>query len=89
MTSLIIRDGTARDEPIPPQQRPEVPESDLGPIKVGVQLNPDELRHLKALNERFMEETGAEIEITPLETADTEKESFCFICPLAKDLILY
>lgn len=78
------------DEPIPPQQRPEVPESDLGPIKVGVHLNPDELRHLKAFNERFMEETGAEIEITPLETADTEKESFLLHMSLGEgpDIIL-
>jgi ABC-type glycerol-3-phosphate transport system substrate-binding protein len=78
------------DEPKPPQQRPEVPETDLGPIKVGVQLNPDELRQLKALNERFMEETGAEIEITPLETSETQKESFLLEMSLGEgpDIVL-
>ncbi|GIO97955.1 hypothetical protein J14TS5_30410 [Paenibacillus lautus] len=78
------------DEPNPPQQRPEVPETDLGPIKVGVQLNPDELRQLKALNERFMEETGAEIEITPLETSETQKESFLLEMSLGEgpDIVL-
>lgn len=64
------------DEPVPPQQRPELPESDLGPIKVGVQLNADELRKLNMLNERFMDETGAEIEIVPLDTNEGQKESF-------------
>ncbi|WP_098742733.1 extracellular solute-binding protein [Paenibacillus sp. EZ-K15] len=78
------------DEPNPPQQRPEVPETDLGPIKVGVQLNTDELRQLKALNERFMEETGAEIEITPLETSETQKESFLLEMSLGEgpDIVL-
>jgi ABC-type glycerol-3-phosphate transport system substrate-binding protein len=78
------------DEPKPPQQRPEVPETDLGPLKVGVQLNPDELRQLKALNERFMEETGAEIEITPLETSETQKESFLLEMSLGEgpDIVL-
>ncbi|MCV4229778.1 extracellular solute-binding protein [Virgibacillus sp. LDC1] len=78
------------DEPNPPLQRPEVPETDLGPIKVGVQLNPDELRQLKALNERFMEETGAEIEITPLEISETHKESFLLEMSLGEgpDIVL-
>lgn len=78
------------DEPNPPQQRPEVPETDLGPIKVGVQVKPDELRQLKALNERFMEETGAEVEITPLETSETHKESFLLEMSLGEgpDIVL-
>lgn len=78
------------DEPNPPQQRPEVPETDLGPIKVGVQVKPDELRQLKALNERFMEETGAEVEILPLETSETRKESFLLEMSLGEgpDIVL-
>lgn len=64
------------DEPIPPQQRPDIPDRDLGPVKVGVQLNGDEMRQLKAINERFKEETGAEIEIVPLETNEEQLESF-------------
>ncbi|MCT1397776.1 extracellular solute-binding protein [Paenibacillus sp. p3-SID867] len=78
------------DEPNPPQQRPEVPETDLGPIKVGVQVKPDELRQLKALNERFMEETGAEVEILPLETSETSKESFLLEMSLGEgpDIVL-
>lgn len=78
------------DEPNPPQQRPEVPETDLGPIKVGVQVKPDELRQLKALNERFMEETGAEVEILPLEMSETHKESFLLEMSLGEgpDIVL-
>lgn len=78
------------DEPNPPQQRPEVPETDLGPIKVGVQVKPDELRQLKALNERFMEETGAEVEISSLETSETRKESFLLEMSLGEgpDIVL-
>lgn len=51
------------DDPVPPQQRPEIPESDLGPIKVGVQLEPDQIVALSKLNEHFMDETGARVEI--------------------------
>ena len=71
------------------KERPEVPETDLGPIKVGVQVKPDELRQLKALNERFMEETGAEVEILPWKRVKHAKSRFCSRCPLVKDLILY
>ena len=72
------------------KERPEVPETDLGPIKVGVQVKPDELRQLKALNERFMEETGAEVEILPLETSETRKESFLLEMSLGEgpDIVL-
>ena len=72
------------------RERPEVPETDLGPIKVGVQVKPDELRQLKALNERFMEETGAEVEILPLETSETRKESFLLEMSLGEgpDIVL-
>ncbi|KOP64186.1 ABC transporter substrate-binding protein [Bacillus sp. FJAT-18019] len=78
------------DEPVPPQQRPELPESDQGPIKIGVQLNPDELGQLQILNERFMRETGADIEITPLEAGETETKSLLLHMSLGEgpDVIL-
>lgn len=78
------------DEPVPPQQRPELPESDQGPIKIGVQLNPDELGQLQILNEKFMQETGADIEVTPLEVGETGTKSFLLHMSLGEgpDVIL-
>lgn len=62
------------DEPIPPEQRPETPEADQGPIQVGVQLSGAELRKLNELNEQFMQEYGAEVKIVPLESNDPDGE---------------
>jgi len=78
------------DEPVPPQQRPDLPESDQGPIKIGVQLNPDELGQLQILNRKFMQETGADIEVTPLEVGETETKSLLLRMSLGEgpDVIL-
>lgn len=78
------------DEPVPPQQRPEIPESDQGPIKIGVQLSAKELGQLQLLNERFMQETGADIEITPLEAGEAISESLLLHLSLGEgpDVIL-
>jgi len=62
------------DEPVPPEQRPETPEADQGPIQVGVQLSGAELRKLNELNEQFMREYGAEVKIVPLESDDPDGE---------------
>lgn len=63
-------------EPVPPSQTPDTPESDLGPIQIAVQLEGAELDILKQMNEKFMEKTGAVVEIIPLKTIGTDEESF-------------
>ncbi|WP_106768328.1 extracellular solute-binding protein [Paenibacillus faecalis] len=63
------------NEPVPPTQTPDAPESDLGPIQVGVQMDDAELKVLQQMNIRFMERTGAEVEIIPLDTIISDAES--------------
>ncbi|SMF88449.1 multiple sugar transport system substrate-binding protein [Paenibacillus uliginis N3/975] len=62
-------------EPVPPSQTPDTPESDLGPIQIAVQMDDAELDTLHQMNEQFMEKTGAEVEIIPMETLGSSEES--------------
>ncbi|WP_054956633.1 extracellular solute-binding protein [Paenibacillus dakarensis] len=63
-------------DPLPPSQTLDTPESDLGPIQVAVQLNNDELEILKKMNDEFMKQTGAVVEIIPLESTRLNEEEF-------------
>lgn len=68
-----IGNHTPGKDPIPPSQTPDTPESDLGPIQIAVQLNGKELDKLKQMNEAFMKETGAVVEIIPLESLQSSE----------------
>lgn len=64
------------NDPIPPSQTPDIPESDLGPIQVAVQLEGKELHKLKQMNKEFMDQTGAVVEILPLDSIGSNEELF-------------
>lgn len=64
------------DEPVPPSEQPETAEEDLGPIQVGVSLPPEEWEQLSSLNESFIEQTGAEVELVALEPDNITIEAF-------------
>ncbi|MEK3731149.1 MULTISPECIES: extracellular solute-binding protein [Paenibacillus] len=64
------------DEPVPPRQQPETVEDNLGPIQVGVSLSHDEWEQLSELNDTFIETTGAEVELVPLDPEDLTIEAF-------------
>lgn len=71
-----VGNHTPGKDPIPPSQTPDTPESDLGPIQIAVQLSGKELDKLKQMNEEFMKETGAVVEIIPMESIESNEEAF-------------
>lgn len=62
------------NDPIPPKT-PDQPESDLGPIRIGVQLDDAEFQRLLEMNEEIVLDTGAKVDVVQLGTAASDMES--------------